>query len=114
MIKIIATFPILLSTLSIPANINVSIITSKIEINNYKKSNLLISYGGGGGGGDGNSPKAKAKRKARQEIIKLLFKLKQAIKKLDEGRLLTEQENISWGLINLDQEIIYKLKKHIY
>ena len=99
MIKIIAIIPILLNTLFIPSNINASIITSSNEINNnYKNSNLLISYGGGAGGGSGNSPKAKAKRKARQEKVKLIFKKRQAIKKFEEGKTLTEEEKRIIGI----------------
>ena len=101
MIKIITPFSILLITLFIPFDINASIISSNQEINNnYKNSNLLISYGGGGGGGGGggNSPKAKAKRKARKEKIKLIFKKNQAIKKFKEGIPLTEEEKKILGI----------------
>ena len=105
MIKIITVFPIFLTTLFIHSNINASIITSNNEINNnYKNSNLLISYGGGGGGGGGagggggNSPKAKAKRKARQEKVKLIFKKRQAIKNFKKGKPLTEEEKKILGL----------------
>ena len=104
MIKIIAAFPILLITLFISSNVNASIINSNNEINNnYKNSNLLISYGGGGGsggggGGGGNSPKAKAKRKARKEKIKLIFKKNQAIKKFKEGKPLTVEEKKILGI----------------
>ena len=95
MIKIIAAFPIFLITLFISSNINSSIINSNNEIkNNFRYSNLLISYGGGGSGGNGsgNSPKAKAKRKARKEKINLIFKKNQAIKKFRDGKPLTVEE----------------------
>ena len=84
MMKYIALFPIFLITLFIPTNINASIINSNNEINNnFKNSNLLISYGGGGaGGGSGNSQKAKAKREARKEKIKLIFKKKPGYQKI--------------------------------
>ena len=101
MIKIIAVFPIFLITLIIPSSINASIINSNNEINNnYKNSNLLISYGGGGGsgGGSGNSPKAKAKRKARKEKIKLIFKKNQAIKKFKDGKPLSIEEKTILGI----------------
>ena len=103
MIKIIAIFPIFLITLFIPSSINASIINSNNEIyNNYKNSNLLISYGGGGGGGggggSGNSPKAKAKRKARKEKIKLIFKKNQAIKKFKDGKPLSIEEKTILGI----------------
>ena len=86
--------------LFIPSNINAFIINSNNEINNnYKNSNLLISYGGGGdGGGSGNSPKAKAKRKARKEKIKLIFKKNQAIRKFKEGKPLSEEEKKILGI----------------
>ena len=100
MMKYIALFPIFLITLFIPTNINASIINSNNEINNnFKNSNLLISYGGGGaGGGSGNSPKAKAKREARKEKIKLLFKKNQAIKKIKDGKPLTVEEKKILGI----------------
>ena len=101
MIKIITAFPIFLTTLFIPLNINASIIYSNNEIrNNYKNKDLLISYGGGGGvgGGSNNSPKAKAKRKARKEKIKLIFKKNQAIKKFKEGKPLTVEEKNILGI----------------
>ena len=100
MIKYIALFPIFLITLFIPTNINASIINSNNEINNnFKNSNLLISYGGGGaGGGSGNSPKAKAKREARKEKIKLIFKKNQAIKKFKDGKPLTVEEKKILGI----------------
>ena len=67
------------------------VIASLIDLNNnYRTSNLLISYGGGGGGGGGggsNSTRTKAKEKA-----KLLFKKRQAEKKAAEGIPLTEEE----------------------
>ena len=103
MLKIITAFPIFLTSLFIPLNINASIIYSNNEIrNNYKNKDLLISYGGGGGGGGGggsnNSPKAKAKRKARKEKIKLIFKKNQAIKKFKEGKPLTVEEKNILGI----------------
>ena len=101
MIKVIALFPVFLITLFIPTNINASITISTNEINNnFKNTNLLISYGGGGGtgGGSGNSPKAKAKREAKKEKIKLLFKKNQAIKKFKDGKPLTVEEKKILGI----------------
>tara|TARA_Y100001933_G_C18828579_1_gene492411 strand:- start:373 stop:681 length:309 start_codon:yes stop_codon:yes gene_type:complete len=101
MIKIIATLPFFFTTLFIPSNINATLIPSNNEFNNnFRNSNLLISYGGGGGGGGGggNSPKDKAKRKARQEKVKLIFKKRQAIKKATEGKPLTAEEKIILGI----------------
>ena len=68
MIKLIAIFPLFLSSLFIVTNANASL----IDLNNdddFRNSNLLISYGGGGGGG--NSPKDKEKMKAKKEKAKL-------------------------------------------
>ena len=92
MTKIIALFPIFLITLFIPTHINASKTISNNEINNnFKNSNLLISYGGGGGGGagggSGNSPKAKAKREAKKEKIKLIFKKTKLSKNLRKENL---------------------------
>ena len=100
MIKIIATFPLLLNSLLVPFNINTSLLTTNNEIDHYQTNKLLISYGGGGGsgGGGGNSPKAKAKRKATKEKVKLIFKKRQAIKKFDEGKPLTEEEKKILGI----------------
>ena len=53
--------------------------------NNYLTCNLLISKGCGGGEGK-NSAKGRAKEKA-----KLLFKKRQAAKKVSEGLPLTEE-----------------------
>ena len=54
--------------------------------NNYLTCNLLISKGCGGGGEGKNSAKGRAKEKA-----KLLFKKRQAAKKVSEGLPLTEE-----------------------
>ena len=78
---------IFVSTLFITSNLNASSFDFKND-NNYLTSNLLISYGGGGGSGGGkNSAKGRAKEKA-----KLLFKRRQAAKKVSEGLPLTEEE----------------------
>ena len=85
--KLFASFTLFLSTLFITSNLNASSFKLKND-NNYFTSNLLISYGGGGGGGGGkNSAKGRAKEKA-----KLLFKKRQAAKKVSEGLPLTEEE----------------------
>tara|TARA_B100001027_G_scaffold208128_1_gene173173 strand:- start:294 stop:590 length:297 start_codon:yes stop_codon:yes gene_type:complete len=85
--KLFASFTLFLSTLFITSNLNASSFNLKND-NNYLTSNLLISYGGGGGGGGGkNSAKGRAKEKA-----KLLFKKRQAAKKVSEGLPLTEEE----------------------
>ena len=87
--KLFASFTLFLSTLFITSNLNASSFELKND-NNYFTSNLLISYGGGGGGGGGggkNSAKGRAKEKA-----KLLFKKRQAAKKVSEGLPLTEEE----------------------
>ena len=86
--KLFAAFTVFLSTLFISSNLNASSFNLKNETN-YLTSNLLISYGGGGGGGGGgkNSAKGRAKEKA-----KLLFKKRQAAKKVSEGLPLTEEE----------------------
>ena len=87
--KLFASFTLFLSTLFITSNLNASSFNLKND-NNYLTSNLLISYGGGGGGGGGggkNSAKGRAKEKA-----KLLFKKRQASKKVSEGLPLTEEE----------------------
>ena len=76
---------IFISALFITSNLNASSFNLKND-NNYLTSNLLISYGGGGGGGK-NSAKGRAKEKA-----KLLFKKRQAAKKVSEGLPLTEEE----------------------
>ena len=84
--KLIVIAPLFFSTLFVTSYVNVSLIELN---NNYRTSNLLISYGGGGGGGGGgsNSTRTKAKEKA-----KLLFKMRQAEKKAAEGMPLTEEE----------------------
>ena len=84
--KLIVIAPLFFSTLFVTSYVNVSLIELN---NNYRTSNLLISYGGGGGGGGGgsNSTRTKAKEKA-----KLLFKKRQAEKKAAEGIPLTEEE----------------------
>ena len=84
--KLIVIAPLFFSTLFVTSYVNVSLIELN---NNYRTSNLLISYGGGGGGGGGgsNSTRTKAKEKA-----KLLFKKRQAEKKAAEGMPLTEEE----------------------
>ena len=86
--KSVASLIIFLSTLFISSNLN----ASSFELNNhnnYLTNKNLISYGGGGSGGGGgkNSAKGRAKEKA-----KLLFKKKQAAKKVYEGIPLTEEE----------------------
>ena len=68
MYKLAAVITLFLSSLFIVTNANASL----IDLNNdddFRNSNLLISYGGGGGGG--NSPKDKAKKKAKKEKAKL-------------------------------------------
>ena len=85
--KLIVIAPLFFSTLFVTSYVNASLIELN---NNYRTSNLLISYGGGGGGGGGggsNSTRTKAKEKA-----KLLFKKRQAEKKAAEGIPLTEEE----------------------
>ena len=83
--KLIVIVPLFFSTLFVTSYLNASLIDLN---NNYRTSNLLISYGGGGGGGGGsNSTRTKAKEKA-----KLLFKKRQAEKKAAEGIPLTEEE----------------------
>ena len=86
--KLFASFTIFLSTLFITSNLNASSFDLKND-NNYLTSNLLISSscGGGGGGGGKNSAKGRAREKA-----KLLFKKRQAAKKVSEGLPLTEEE----------------------
>ena len=84
MMKLIIIAPLFFSTLFVTSYLNASLIDL---INNYRTSNLLISYGGGGGGGGSNSTRTKAKEKA-----KLLFKKRQAEKKAAEGIPLTEEE----------------------
>ena len=85
MMKLIIIAPLFFSTLFVTSYLNASLI---YLINNYRTSNILISYGGGGGGGGGsNSTRTKAKEKA-----KLLFKKRQAEKKAAEGMPLTEEE----------------------
>ena len=86
--RLFTSFTIFLSTLFFISNLNASSFDLKND-NNYLTSNLLISYGGGGGGGGGgkNSAKGRAKEKA-----KLLFKKRQAAKKVSEGLPLTEEE----------------------
>ena len=81
--KLIVIVPLFFSTLFVTSYVNASLIELN---NNYRTSNLLISYGGGGGGGS-NSTRTKAKEKA-----KLLFKKRQAEKKAAEGIPLTEEE----------------------
>ena len=85
--KLIVIAPFFFSTLFVTSYVNASLIELN---NNYRTSNLLISYGGGGGGGGGggsNSTRTKAKEKA-----KLLFKKRQAEKKAAEGIPLSEEE----------------------
>ena len=85
--KLIVIALLFFSTLFDTSYVNASLIDLN---NNYRTSNLLISYGGGGGGGGGggsNSTRTKAKEKA-----KLLFKKRQAEKKAAEGIPLTEEE----------------------
>ena len=89
MIKLIAIFPLFLSSLFISTNVNASLIELNSNNNTYRRSNFLISYGGGGGG---NSPKAKAKKKAKKEKAKHLFKKRQAERKAAQGIPLTEEE----------------------
>ena len=86
--KLFASFTIFLSSLFITSNLNASSFDLKND-NNYLNSNLLISSscGGGGGGGGKNSVKGRAREKA-----KLLFKKRQAAKKVSEGLPLTEEE----------------------
>ena len=87
MSKLVAVVSLFLSSLFIVTNANASL----IDLNNdFRNSNLLISYGGGGGGG--NSPKDKAEKQAKREKAKLLFKKRQAAKKAAEGIPLTEEE----------------------
>ena len=81
--KLIVIAPLFFSTLFVTSYVNASLID--LINNNYRTSNLLISYGGGGGGS--NSTRTKAKEKA-----KLLFKKRQAEKKAAEGMPLTEEE----------------------
>ena len=81
--KLIVIALLFFSTLFDTSYVNASLIDLN---NNYRTSNLLISYGGGGGGGS-NSTRTKAKEKA-----KLLFKKRQAEKKAAEGIPLTEEE----------------------
>ena len=81
--KLIVIAPLFFSTLFFISYVNASLIDLN---NNYRTSNLLISYGGGGGGGS-DSTRTKAKEKA-----KLLFKNRQAEKKAAEGIPLTEEE----------------------
>ena len=88
--KLVASVAIFLWTFIITSNVDVYSIDLNNK-NNYQNSNFFISYGGGGGGG-GNSPKAKAKKKAKQEKAKLLFKKRQALKKISDGIPLTEEE----------------------
>ena len=85
--KLIFIAPLFFSTFFVTSYVNASIID--LNHDNYRTSNLLISYGGGGGGGGGgsNSTRTKAKEKA-----KLLFKKRQAEKKAAEGIPLTEEE----------------------
>ena len=89
MSKLVAVVFLFLNSLFIVANANASLIDLNND-NDFRNSNLLISYGGGGGGG--NSPKDKAKKKAKKEKAKLLFKKRQAAKKAAEGIPLTEEE----------------------
>ena len=86
--KLFTSFTLFLSTLFITSNLNASSFDLKND-NNYLISNFLISYGGGGGGSGGgkNSAKGRAKEKA-----KLLFKKRQAAKKVSEGLPLTVEE----------------------
>ena len=88
MMKLIIIAPLFFSTLFVTSYLNASLIDL---INNYRTSNILISYGGGGGSGGGgggsNTTRTKAKEKA-----KLLFKKRQAEKKAAEGMPLTEEE----------------------
>ena len=85
--KLFASFTIFLSTLFINSNLNASSFDLKND-NNYLNDNLLISSScGGGGGGGKNSAKGRAREKA-----KLLFKKRQAAKKVSEGLPLTEEE----------------------
>ena len=82
--KLVVIAPLFFSTLFVTSYVNASLID--LVNNNYRTSNLLISYGGGGGGGS-NFTRTKAKEKA-----KLLFKKRQAVKKAAEGIPLTEEE----------------------
>ena len=82
--KLIVIALLFFSTLFDTSYVNASLID--LINNNYRTSNVLISYGGGGGGGS-NSTRTKAKEKA-----KLLFKKRQAEKKASEGIALTEEE----------------------
>ena len=62
MSKLVAVVSLFLSSLFIVTNATASL----FDLNNdedFRNSNLLISYGGGGGGG--NSPKDKAKKKTK-------------------------------------------------
>ena len=77
---------ILLAALALPIAVSANFIYLDYVSNNYQNKHLLISYGGGGGGGS-NSTKTKAKEKA-----KLLFKKRQAAKKVSEGLPLTVEE----------------------
>ena len=81
--KLIVIALLFFSTLFDTSYVNASLIDLN---NNYRTSNLLISYCGGGGGGS-DSTRTKAKEKA-----KLLFKKRQAEKKAAEGIPLTEEE----------------------
>ena len=81
--KLIVIALLFFSTVFDTSYVNASLIDLN---NNYRNSNLLISYGGGGGGGS-ESTRTKAKEKA-----KLLFKKRQAEKKAAEGIPLTEEE----------------------
>ncbi len=57
--KLIVIAPLFFSTLFFTSYVNVSLIELN---NNYRTSNLLISYGGGGGGGGGgNQSQGKSK-----------------------------------------------------
>ena len=82
--KLIVITPLFFSMLFVTSYVNASLIELN---NNYRTSNLLISYGGGGGGGGSNFTRTKAKEKA-----KLSFKKRQAEKKAAEGIPLTEEE----------------------
>ena len=84
--KLIVIALLFFSTVFDTSYVNASLIDLN---NNYRTSNLLISYGGGGGGGGGGSDSTRTKAK---EKAKLLFKKRQAEKKAAEGIPLTEEE----------------------
>ena len=87
--KLIVIALLFFSTLFDTSYVNASLIDLN---NNYRTSNLLISYGGGGGGSGGGGGGSDSTRTKAKEKAKFLFKKRQAEKKAAEGIPLTEEE----------------------